>query len=169
MVWFEKFFCVCVAFPLNVTFASVSIFKFHITYITRPGMSIPGCHTDFCYYLGPSLSFCFHCCQWKTWSHTLKIWAYILNFKVNLFLSVGFMISCYARIYQVAQRRANRDTMQYEPELSIMSFSQLLNTSSCPSENSEMRGELCQNSVWLHISIPVLLALTTLRVNIWNK
>ncbi|KAI2651249.1 Tetratricopeptide repeat protein 1 [Labeo rohita] len=39
----------------------------------------------------------------------------------------------------------------YEPELSIMSFSQLLNTSSCPSENSEVREEDCQNSDWLHV------------------
>uniref|UniRef100_A0A672JY30 Tetratricopeptide repeat domain 1 n=1 Tax=Sinocyclocheilus grahami TaxID=75366 RepID=A0A672JY30_SINGR len=37
-----------------------------------------------------------------------------------------------------------------------MLFSQLLNTSSCPSENSEVREEDCQNSDWLHISIPVL-------------
>lgn len=43
----------------------------------------------------------------------------------------------------------------YEPELSIMSFSQLLNTSSCPSENSEVGEEGCQNSDWLHISILV--------------
>lgn len=50
---------------------------------------------------------------------------------------------------------------RHEPELSIMLFSQLLNTSSCPCENSEMGEEDCQNSGWLHISILVPLALNT--------
>ncbi len=131
------------------------------TCITRPCMSIPGCHTDFCYYLGPSLPFYSHWCLWKSevihWNYTC-----LLCVVLRAVFSYRWVLQSFAMPGLTRWPKGEPDTehswTHYEPELSIITFSQLLNTSSCTSENSEVREEDCQNSVRLHISIPVPLA-----------
>lgn len=148
----------CCLFSLDVTFAS--IFKCHMYHKTVHE------HTRMSHrllLLSWSFSlFLFSLLSVEKWSHTLRIHVLVICEVLRAVSSYQWVLRSFAMPGFSRWPTGEPDTEHswtcYEPELSIMSFSQLLNTSSCPSENSEVREEDCQNSDWLHVSIPVPLA-----------
>ncbi len=149
---------VCCLLSLDVTFAS--IFKSHMYHKTLHE------HTRMSHRLlllswsfSPLL---FSLLSVEKWSHTLKIYLLVICEVLRAVFSYQWVLQSFAMPGFTRWPKGEPDTehswTHYEPELSIKSFSQLLNTSSCPSENSEVREEDCQNSDRLHISIPVPLA-----------